>query len=81
MSAYLVRSSHFGRLFMAVFTAFVVAFSAPQAQAQVTEFRQAVAQAAADRGDAPPRPEPETAREQDRALRLPARALRRKPST
>ena len=51
MSAYLARSSHFGRLFVALLAVFVLVFGAPQAQAQVTEFRQAVAQAASDDPD------------------------------
>ena len=51
MSAYPVRLRHFTRLLPVVLAAFVFIFSAPQAQAQVTEFRQAVAQAAADDPD------------------------------
>ncbi|MEJ8560736.1 L,D-transpeptidase family protein [Yoonia sp. GPGPB17] len=51
MSAYFVRSSQIVRLLAAVLTAAVLLFAAPQAQAQVTEFRQAVAQAAANDPD------------------------------
>ncbi|PJI91979.1 murein L,D-transpeptidase YcbB/YkuD [Yoonia maricola] len=46
MSAYLVRQTFFIRVLPVVFAAFVLLFVAPQARAQVTEFRQAVAQAA-----------------------------------
>lgn len=50
MSAYPVRLRHFTKLLPAVLAAFVFIFGTPQAQAQGTEFQQAVAQAAS--GDA-----------------------------
>ncbi len=46
MSVYRVRPSYLIRLLVALLAACVMALAAPQAQAQVTEFRQAVAQAA-----------------------------------
>ena len=48
MSAYLLRSRLCMRILPVLLAAFVVIFAAPQAKAQVTEFRQAVAQAAAN---------------------------------
>ncbi len=51
MSAYLVRPSLFVRLLPALLAAFVLLTVAPQARAQVTEFRQAVAQAASNDPD------------------------------
>ena len=50
MSAFALPQSRFHALLPAVFAVFALLFSAPQAQAQVTEFRQAVAEAAS--GDA-----------------------------
>ena len=50
MSAFALPQSRFRALLPAVFAVFALLFSAPQAQAQVTEFRQAVAEAAS--GDA-----------------------------
>ena len=48
MSSYLLRSSLWTRILPVLLAAIVVLFAAPQAKAQVTEFRQAVAQAAAN---------------------------------